>query len=151
MQSPLRLAVAAMFALSPLLAGTITFTYAGDGTGNFNGTALTNAPFVLVFTGDTATEVETAYGFTLQVTGTIEVGGFSLATLTDVQTISYNPSVASPPYGQLSVNSESTGIFFSGGFNPADAPLANWNGTSPPGLLPFFPFGFGDDPSWRTN
>jgi hypothetical protein len=68
MQSSLRLAVAAMFALSPLLAGTITFIYAGDGTGNVNGTGLTNDPFVLVFTGDATTEVETAYGFTLQVT-----------------------------------------------------------------------------------
>jgi hypothetical protein len=148
MNNTLRLAVVAAFSLFPVCAATVTFTYTGNGTGTFNGTAFTNDPFVIAFDGETTDENPNGNGFTLTVTGTIALSGFGSATLTNPQTESYELPFMTQN-GNLFVNGEASPPL---GFISIGADFNTWNGGTPLGPEAFFLFGGpGTVVAWQTN
>jgi hypothetical protein len=84
--------IASACSLVPLRAETIIFNYSGDGTGTFDGTAFTDAPFTLVFTGDSPS----TFTFAMDVTGVLTVQGFPTETLTNIEQMVYEPSLPDP-------------------------------------------------------
>jgi hypothetical protein len=139
--------VASVCSLIPLHADTIIFNYSGNGTGIFDGTAFTNAPFQLVFTSIANNGVCCANY--IDVTGVLTVAGFPTATLTIPETVEYSPAL---PVFQLDASLFVTGDinfvgppngFYSGGFPFLGG--SEWNTWSPEsptdiGPVPFEPW-----------